>query len=394
MRILQINTVLNSGSTGRIAEESFIGYGRAARPSSSKSINIGNKADFLNHVFVSRFLDRHGFASKNPTERFVAYMDASVDIVHLHNIHGYYLHVGVMAEWLRRINKPVVWTFHDCWPITGHCSYFDRVGCEKWQTECNKCPLTRAYPESLFVDNSTRNFREKKALFSSIKNLTVVAPCNWMANIVKKTFLSDSPVIVINNGVDLVQFKPGMDISSIDDRYRLKSKKVLLGVASVWSLRKGLGDFIKLSLLLDTNYQIVLVGLSKSQLKKLPDHIIGIERTESIEELVALYNRADAFVNPTYIDNFPSTNIEALACGTPVVTYETGGSPEAIDKKTGRVIPKGDIHALKQAIEELLSVDTQSLAEGCRSRAIENFDADRQYDKYIALYKSLVKEQK
>lgn len=392
MKILQINTTVNTGSTGRIAEgigkilleaghESTIAFGRGNQPSQSKKIRIGGKLNFYYHVIQTRLWDNHGFESKKATQRFIRQIEKfQPNVISLHNLHGYYLHVGDLFEFLKKKEIPVVWTFHDCWPFTGHCSYFDRVDCTKWQTHCEDCPLTDYYPQSWFQDRSYQNFEDKRTAFTRHSNLTIVTPSNWLNSLVKKSFLQKYNVKVIHNGVDLTIFRP--QLKSTD-------KSLVLGVASIWSERKGLLDFKKLRNQLPFNTEIVLIGLSQSQIKALPEGIYGIERTESVEELASWYNKATVYVNPTYVDNFPTTNIESLACGTPVVTYNTGGSPEAIDDHTGRVVQKGDIKGLVTAIQDLVSQNQQTLSNACRHRAERHFNQEDRYQEYLELYESL-----
>lgn len=398
MKVLQINTSLNSSSTGRIASEigdlliregheSAIAYGRTACDSSSHGIKIGDWMNILIHVAATRFMDRHGFCSKEPTitliERIQEY---GPDIIHLHNIHGYYIHVGILFNYLKGAGIPVIWTFHDCWPFTGHCSYFDRVNCMKWQTKCYKCPLTFGYPQSWFFDNSKKNFANKKDLFTGVKNMTLISPSNWLAQNLKQSFLKHYSVKVINNGVDLDIFRP-IESTNIRAKFKLDGKYIILGIANVWDRRKGFDDFIKLRFLLDSYIDIVLVGLSPKQIRKLPDGIIGISRTENTGILAGLYSTADVLVNPTYVDNFPTVNLEALACGTPVVSYYTGGSPEAIDSETGAVVPRGDISTLKNRIMDLLMKDKSLISVSCRDRAVRLYNKIDRFMDYISVYK-------
>ena len=374
MRVLQINATVNSGSTGRIAEdiglvlinvghESQIAYGRGNQPSKSNKIKIGNQWDANWHGVVSLLLDRHGFASRKATKQLINKIEElKPDVINLDNINGYYVNIEILFDYLKKINIPVVWTFHDCWPFTGHCSYFDSVGCEKWKTHCQNCPKKSFYPKSLLIDNSFKNFSDKKQIFNQLDNLHIITPSNWLKNLVKQSFLSKFPVSCIHNGIDLSKFNPVENVEKLIQKWNLKDKIIVLGVASIWDRRKGLDDFISLSNKLSGTYQIILIGLTKKQIAQLPKNIIGIERTESIEELAEYYSLAKVFVNPTYQDNFPTTNIEALACGTPVVTYNTGGSPEAIDK------------------------------EKCRKRADKHFDKNERYQDYLQLFKTLAKQ--
>lgn len=396
MKVLQINVSINKGSTGRIAEQigetikknredSYIAFSRTGLPSKSIPIQIGTKKDVYQHVLISRLFDKHGFGSKVATKIFIEEIEiVNPDIIHLHNIHGYYLHIGILFDFLKVFNKPVVWTFHDCWPFTGHCSYFDRVDCKKWKNECYSCPLKKYYPESWFIDNSRNNFRNKKKLFIKYKNTTIVTPSSWLKDLVNQSFIKEFPTKVIHNGVDLTIFKP---INSI-----VKKKKMILGIANIWDDRKGLNDFIKLNEILNSDYQITLLGLSNKQIDNLPKNIIGKKRTENIYDLAMLYSNADIYINPTYSDNFPTTNIEALACGTPVITYDTGGSPEAIDKNTGIIVKKGDIQGLKNAIHTITSEKEMFTVEKCRERAINKFNKDDRFMDYFNLYKDILKE--
>lgn len=404
MRIVLINATVNSGSTGRIAEdiglvlmnnghESYIAFGRGNQPSKSNKIKIGNQWDANWHGVVSLLLDRQGFASRKATKQLINKIEElKPDVINLHNIHGYYVNIEILFDYLKKINIPVVWTFHDCWPFTGHCSYFDSVACEKWKTHCQNCPKKSFYPKSLLIDNSFKNFSDKKQIFNQLDNLHIITPSNWLKNLVKQSFLSKFPVSCIHNGIDLSKFNPVENVEKLIQKWNLKDKIIVLGVASIWDRRKGLDDFISLSNKLSDTYQIILIGLTKKQIAQLPKNIIGIERTESIEELAEYYSLAKVFVNPTYQDNFPTTNIEALACGTPVVTYNTGGSPEAIDKETGIVVEKGNVDELRDAIERVTSAKTEYYdKEKCRKRAEKHFDKNERYQDYLQLFKTLAK---
>ena len=398
MKVLQINTSGNTAAPGKIAEEigrllirhghsSIIAYGRKHRPSQSNLRKIGNIGDVALHGLHTRVFDNHGFGSYKATCDFVRELkDIDPDIIHLHNIHGYYLNIGVLFEYLKTAGKPVVWTLHDCWPFTGHCSFYDFANCEKWKTECNHCPNKHAYPKSWFIDNSRKNFIRKREIFTGVPNLFLVAPSQWLVNQVKESFLSKYPISLINNGINLSVFRPALNLSEISYQQDLSGKFVIIGVANVWDRRKGFDDFIKLSSLLSHDESIVLVGLNKKQLLNLPQNIIGIERTDNVEQLACLYGLADVFVNPTYVDNFPTTNIEALACGTPVVSYNTGGSPEAISDETGFIVSKGDVNGLLQAIREIFSRGRGHYKNKCRQRAESNYDANILFKRYIDLY--------
>lgn len=404
--LLQINTTVNTGSTGRISEEigrraiasgyvSYIAYGRTARDSHSKTIKIGSSLDMRWHGLVSLLFDVHGFASKQATKKLVNQIDSiNPDIVLLHNIHGYYLNIKVLLDYLKNKNVPVFWTLHDCWPLTGHCSHFMRYDCNRYKTECHNCPNRKGYPCSLFIDRSKHNYKIKKTLIQSLPNLTFIPVCEWMNEVVADSFMNGAKTKVIYNGVDVSTFAPvNIEVCNIiKEKYQIPNKGIILGVASTWKKRLAFYDFCWLSEQFLGEYQIVLVGMSEDQIKQLPKGIIGIRRTENVQELAALYSLADVFVNPTYVDNFPTTNIEALACGTPVVTYNTGGSPEAIDKNTGIVVPKGDKNGLKDAIVTVITNKEKYTSEACRQRAVALFNKDDRFDDYIQLFNKTIGE--
>ncbi len=399
-KILQINSTCNWGSTGRIAEdigslviqegwESYFAFGRNSLNSLSHKLQIGNKKDYYTHALLTRITDRTGYYSKGATKQFIDRLeDIKPDIIHLHNIHGYYINIELLFKYIIKHNIPVVWTLHDCWSFSGHCSYFDYVNCYKWKNECYNCPQKGSYPASNFIDNSRRNFHNKKKLFTSVDNMTLVPVSNWLKGLVEESFLNKYPIEVIHNGIDLERFKPTE--GDLKNRNNIQGKSVILGVASEWSKRKGLNDFIELSELISSDTVIVLVGISDEIKKKLPNNIISINRTNSIEELAQWYTTADVFINPTYEDNFPTTNLEALACGTPVITYCTGGSIEAVDDETGIIVEKGNVTGLKDAINNITSNKLTYNSLNCRKRAETYYNKKFTFQKYIELYNKIL----
>lgn len=405
MKLLQINSVVNIYSTGRIVEQignvaikngwdSYIAYGRDGRESSSKLIKIGNKLDVLIHGIFTRIFDKHGLYSTRATKHLVTQIETiKPDIIHLHNIHGYYINYKVLFDCIIRNQIPVIWTLHDCWVMTGHCTYFTYIGCDKWQKQCLKCPNKHAYPASYLFDNSIDNYLTKKYIFNLPEKMVLVPVSNWLGNIVKHSYFSKYPINVINNGVDIETFYRRSSVS-VRKKYSLHGKYILLGVATSWGERKGLKDYYKLSELLSDEYQIVLVGLSPKQLKCLPDKIIGIQKTDSVNELAELYSLALSLVNLTYDDNFPTVNIESLACGTPVITYRTGGSPEAISVDTGIVVEQGDISQVIDAIKQITFKGELYYVENCRRRAENLYNQYDRYNDYIVLYTKLLNKEK
>ena len=393
MKVLQINSFFSVGGPPRIVQgiyetleanghECVVAAGREKPYPGMKTIQIGTPLNKYWHLIMSRVFDAQGLSSMMATKRFVKQIeDYDPDVIHLHNLHGYYLNIEVLFGYLKSANKPVVWTLHDCWPFTGHCAYFDFVGCDKWKTGCYNCPQKMSYPTSAFVDSSRRNYKIKKTTFCGVKNMTIVSPSVWLADLVRQSFLREYPVKVIHNGIDLNVFKPTE--GPFRQKYALEDKTIILGVAQIWSHRKGFEYFLQLARLLDERYQIVMVGLSEKEKLRLPDNIIGITRTNSVEELTEIYTAADVFVNPTLEDNFPTTNLEALACGTPVITFDTGGSPECLDETCGLVTDKGNIQMIQKGIEQIM--DKKYSKKYCIRQA-HLFDQYRRFRDYLRIY--------
>lgn len=389
-KLFQINVTANWGSTGKIAEsiglaaikqgwESYIAYGRIANPSASKLIKVGGKLNTYLHFAGNRLLDLEGRCSNHATKKLIKEIDRiKPDVVQLHNIHDHFLNYSLLFEYLNKTDIKVVWTFHDCWAFTGHCYHFVQQDCMKWQTECRNCPQ-----RNKVFDRSRENFNLKKSMFTANQNLTIVPCSEWMGDFVRQSFLKDKRMQVIHNGVDLNTFKVIPGIKKKEGKFHI------LAVSNVWMAYKGYYDIFKLREMLSEEYEITMVGFKEDQLKELPNGIRGITRTQNVQQLVELYNEADVLINPTYADTFPTVNLEALACGTPVITYRTGGSPEAIDGKTGIVVEQGNVNALANAIM-WLKANPLSSAD-CRKRAEERFDKDKCFEEYVELYESLRK---
>ena len=364
MNILFINSVCGTGSTGKITAELAEGYEREGHqvkiaygrysyvPEKYKdfAVRIGNKCEIYLHALLSRLTDRHGFYSRRATRNFLQWAnDYNPNILWLHNIHGYFINIELLFNWIKsRPQMKVYWTLHDCWSFTGHCVYFTMAGCSKWQTHCEHCPQKYAYPSS-FIDNSFRNYEDKRRLFTGVKDMTLITPSQWLADLVSQSFLSEYHCEVRHNEIDRNIFKPAA--GDFRERYNLIGKKIVLGVANIWEARKGLKDFLKLyELIKHENFSIVLVGITRD---KLPEGIIHVKRTGSQRELAEIYSAADVLFNPTYEDNYPTVNLEAEACGIPVITYDTGGAPETVHGKNSHVIPCGDVCAAKNFIEKI-----------------------------------------
>lgn len=405
MKILQINTVAVHGSTGRITEgigeeivkrggQSYIAYGRH-QPSGSQFelIQIGGKADVWNHVLQTRLFDRHGLGSKQATNQFILTIEQlRPDIIHLHNIHGYYLNIEILFEYLKRVRIPVVWTFHDCWPMTGHCTYFTAVKCDKWMSQCHNCPRLHGYPQSLFWDGSRRNHSLKRELFTSVDRMVVVPVSAWLGSVAERSFFQKYPIRPIQNGIDIETFAPrsASRLKEIRRKYDFGDKFVILGVATPWSDEKGLSDFIELRKHLDTDCVIVLVGVTPQQMKRLPAGIIGIERTDNAAELADLYACADLFVNGSFEETFGLVTAEAMSCGTPVVVYDATACPEIVTPQTGFVIPVKNIGAMCATISAYQKIGKKAYSRNCRDYTQTHLDKRVKYAEYVDLYEQIM----
>ncbi len=396
MKILMINSVCGIRSTGRICtdiadeltklgHECKIAYGRESVPEKHRkyAIRIGSNFGTKLHGLKSRIFDACGFGSTLATKKFIKWVETyDPDVIHLHNLHGYYINIRILFNYLARAGKPVIWTLHDCWAFTGHCAHFVSANCEKWKTECHSCPKKKHYPSSILLDNSRKNYNLKKSLMQGVKNLTVVTPSKWLSDLAQQSFLSGANHVVIPNGINLDVFKPTE--SNFRERYGLENKRIVLGVASAWHKGKGLYDMMEIAKRLPDDYRVVMVGLTEEQLGLIPSNITAITRTNNTEELAAIYTAADVFVNPTYADTYPTVNLEAQACGTPVITYRTGGSVESVP--ADNVVEQGDIGAMCDTVKRTCESGTKHM----HIKNDEDFSSTTSCLSYIDLYDDTV----
>lgn len=401
MKVLQINTVCGRGSTGRIVTdiaeliiddggECKIAYGRYDSPRAVDSVKIETTLGNYVHAVKTRFCDRQGFASKKATKKLLLVIEEyRPDIIHIHNLHGYYVNVKILFEYLSKKNIPVVWTIHDCWSFTGHCVYYDYVGCDRWKDGCHNCVKKRQYPESIFIDNSKKNYKQKRQLFNLLNNLTVVAVSDWLKGQIEQSFMKKHKIIRIYNGIDRNIFKP--TDSNLKETLGISDKYIILGVADSWSERKGVSYFIELAKKLEKDEVIIMIGLNADEIKALPKGIIGFERTDSVEELVKFYSAADVVLNPSYEETFGLVTAEALCCGTPVVVLNATASPELIDDTCGRIVEKGDYEGIKDALKQIKEQMQKGIInrESCVTHS-KLFDKRVNYKLYLDLYKEII----
>lgn len=394
MKIVQINATCGAGSTGKICvaisnklslreTENYILYS-SGNSDCPLGIKYAVKRSLKLQTLASRTFGNFGFEARGITKRLVKELEKiKPDIIHIHNIHSHNCNLEVLFDYIRKNEIKVFWTFHDCWAFTSYCTYFDMANCNKWLAGCYNCPQRKQF--SWFFDRSPYLYNKKKAAIKDV-DLTVITPSNWLADLVKESFFKGFPIKVINNGIDLNIFKP--TDSDFRKRYSCENKKIVLGVAFGWGKRKGLDVFIELAERLDSKkYQIVLVGTNNNVDDILPENIISIHKTASQSKLAEIYTVADVFVNPTREENYPTVNMEALACGTPVVTFNTGGSPEMLDETCGSIVPKNDIGAMLNEIIRICETESYS-KEDCLKKA-KGFDKDEKFKEYIELYEEL-----
>lgn len=411
LRLLQISSCI-SGSTGSIAQQigkcalqngwdSWIAYS-AREPrqfSESHLIPIGSLYESQLHAIETRLFDRHGLGSRLATKKLINQIEQiQPSLIHLHNIHGYYLNYRILFEYLKTSNIPVVWTLHDCWAFTGHCVHFTDVQCFKWRNDssehCSNCPKKVSYPASLLFDRSEKNYAMKRKLFSDLNNLTIIPVSKWLANVTAQSFLGKYPIKVIQNGINTEVFYPrsATSVQCVRDKYALNNKFVILGVAKGWSKDVGLHHFYRLRSLLNENFAIVLVGLTKRQIAELPNGIIGITHTSNANELAELYTAADLFFNGSIQETFGLVTAESMACGTKVLVFNSTACAEFVNEKTGYVLPVG---GLDDFVPELYKIATKTnnrgiINEDCVNYVRTHLDKNKKYQEYVNLYNTLV----
>ncbi len=410
--LVEINTVVNN-STGRIMHdiqreadisgmETLSIVGRRHVYTDVPCVKYGNAVSFWTHVIWTTLTDRHGLEpvlSVIYTGKMVRRIrEANPDIIHLHNIHGYYLHYPTLMKYLAYEYKgKIIWTFHDLWPITGHCPHYIAVNCKKWMTGCNHCPNKKRYPVSLGVDGSRKNYEIKKEQFTSLSNLTITVPSEWMASQVRQSFMGKYPVEVINNGIDTAVFDHNrLAVDSYTESSRCvgktawSDKKILLSVASIWDERKGLKDLVALSDKLSDDYVMVIVGLSKQQINRLPKGVFGITRTENIDELVSLYSRAHIFINPSLEESFSLVTVEALSCGCPCIVLDTSAVAELVNDDNGVVLHS---HKPEDYLDAIKSIENRGYSrESVRATALK-YDNKYMLEGYMRLYGEVLRDE-
>jgi glycosyltransferase involved in cell wall biosynthesis len=393
LRILQINTVCGVGSTGRITTDLYkvleekgheccIAYGRGTAPKELNTIRAGSDWDVYKHALYTRLFDKTAFASKKATKRLIDKIrQYDPDIIHLHNIHGYFINLKLLFEYLKESKKAVIWSLYDCWSFTGHCCHFDYAGCNKWKTGCYRCEQRKEYPASWLLDHSKENYRTKKSIITGCNTLTIVPPTKWLSDLVGESYLGSYPRVIIPSGIDLDIFRPTEN--DFRAKYKLENQYIVLGVSNGFGKFKGSKYFTGLAARLPDGYQLVMIGVKEEERKLFPEKVLVLPRTNNAAELAGFYTMADVFVNPTLQETQGLTNIEALACGTGVVTFDSGGSPDCIDDSCGYVVKRGDSDGLLEAV--ISACQKPFDRNACIQRA-GLYDKTKLYQDYIRLY--------
>lgn len=400
MRIVQINGGAK-GSTGKI----MMGIAEVARaqghevmcasPITTTNRDAGEDCGYYRigtfnsrrlNVALARITGFNGCFAWFETYKLLKKIDEfKPDIIHLHNLHDSYINLPMLFSYIKKHNVPTVWTLHDCWAFTGQCPHFTIAKCDKWKVGCHNCPQYKEYPASLY-DNTKKMWQLKKKWFTGVKNMTIVTPSEWLAGLARESYLKQYPIEVINNGIDLNVFKPTH--SNFRKQYGIPGDKyIVLGVSFAWGYRKGLDCFVEMAEKLDERYQIVLVGTDDEIDKNLPQSIISIHRTQNQKELAEIYSAADVFTMPTREENYPTVNMEAIACGTPVVTFDTGGCAETVDTSTGIIVSVNEIDKLIEAIDV---ISQEQINPEVYKKKVRNYSQDLKYMEYLELYSHVI----
>ena len=398
MKVLHINMTYDYGSTGR-----FIKYIKEALEQQGDECKVvcgiakGNKNGIYKtqsklitnaEIVLGRVLGNHGLNCKLQTKKAIRFIDEfKPDVIHLHNLHGDYINFENLFDYIKKKNIPVIWKLPDCWSFTGHCAYYDYIHCNKWQNGCGNCPQKRQYPVTWFFDRSRMMLQRKKVAFSGVESMVICPPSDWLNGEAKKSYLNQYPIVTVNNGIDENSFKP-MNDDKVKE-IRKNGHIILVGVIFSFDIRKGLDCFNYLAEKLPDNFDIIIVGFTDDE-HYMNSRIRMIPRTESVTELAEYYSAADFFINPTLEENFPSVNIESLACGTPIIAYRTGGATEAITEKTGVVVERDNQEEMLQQILKL-SASKPFKQEDCVERS-KQFTKQIMIDKYLNLYKEVLEK--
>ena len=395
LRVAYINSVAGFGSTGRIVDqlssmdgiEGMIFYGRKADMAKNPAYRFTKAPGNAKHILMTFLNDRHGFYNSAETRNLNRQIsEFHPDLIHLHNLHGYYLDIATLFPYLKQTGVPVIWTLHDCWSFTGHCAHYESIPCEKWKTLCQDCPALLRYPPTWSGKSVTKNYLQKKQIFNSLgSQLTIVTPSNWLAGQVRMSFLGMNTIRTIHNGISISDFHRSE--SGFRTQQHIENKFMILACASTWYKEKGLNDLAEFSHMINKSCVLVVIGLRMEQKLRFSKDTIFISHIESKQEMSDVYSAADVFLNLSLEDTFPTVNLEAQACGCPVITYQTGGCPETVSRSTGIVVEKGNLISVLQNINDLQAKKTTFQKSECEKWAA-GFSLDHMCNEYMKLYQT------
>ena len=405
MKILQINTIYKQKSTGRTCWElekileakghySFTIHqvGETSDPRHSYVVN--RKFGYYFHKVMSRITGLDGYYSYWATRRAIRIIKKQKpDIIHLRNLHGGYLHLPSLFKFLSLYNRPIVYSIHDTWAYTGKCPEYENVQCDKWKSECNECPQWKRYPKSFFFDRSKKMFYDKKHWYADIKDLTVVGVSDYMKNESSQSVLFNGRRIErVYNWINLDVFHPFDDIQNRETRarYGMSDKFLVIGVSSYWSKNTEYEEICTLAKQIGREAQVCLVGGVDIKLPYKNMH--HIPNTNSIDELARIYSCADAFICLSTAESFGKVAAEALACGTPIVVYDSTGIKEIPGNDCGSIVEKHNISGVKEKLLEIKEKGKKSYSFACRKRAEKLFNYMVNAEQMISLYKEILEK--
>jgi len=401
MKVMQINAVYASGSTGSIVSDihtlsiengidSYIAYSTSplARNEIVNGYQIGNTFGKKIHALLGRINGKQAYFSKIATWHLLKYIETvKPDIVHLHNLHSNFIYLNMLLDYLAKKRIKTVITLHDCWFYTGGCFHYSSARCDGWLKECGHCPKKNKDTPALFCDASKKILKDKKKYLSGIDDLTIVGVSEWISHEAKKTFLGYKKIITIHNGIDTDFFRP----SHSDFRIRNgigNEKFMILGIANKWLLPINQTLLTAMIDFLNEDMVFVMIGCTERQRQILPEKIKAFPFISDRSELRNIYSACDVFTNCTWEESLSLVNVEAQACGTPAVTYSDTGVYETVDGMSGFKVRNGDIKEFLNAVQTVKNKKKQSYSKKCREFVIKEFNKGTNYKKYLELYKN------
>ena len=385
MRVLLIDVNCKNSSTGKIVYDLYtylndhgniatVCYGRGPKLHEKNIYKFGIDIETYLHAFLARITGYNGCFSYYSTKRLINYIEKfKPDMIHIHELHAYFVNIGTLINYIKKKQIPVVWTFHCEYMYTGKCGH--AYDCENWKVECDNCPMLSKYPKSIFFDRTKEMFNFKKKLLLDF-DFTIITPSEWLAKRVRESFLSNKTIKVIHNGIDtdkVFYIREKKETTYLYDKYGIdKIKKIVISVApNIMDERKGGTIILEIAKEMK-EFQFILVGTDET--KKYSNNVLLIKKINNQNELARLYSIADLFLICSKKENFPTTCIEAMSCGLPVVGIDEGGTKETVPNPYGLFV-KNDINDIKNAID--LQMDKRFNKKDIRDMAVKLYSKDK-----------------